>query len=118
MAPSNSRNDRSNRSAQRGFEVHGVLVEAGGDYIWLAKDNQPALRADIEHVFLPEVCGPGSSPQPTDFQTSRQADKGHGRIEVRTLTASSLLEKYSDWPGLKQVFKLERVVQTCQVADR
>jgi predicted transposase YbfD/YdcC len=95
---------------QRALSVH--IVAAGGDYIWLAKDNQPALRADIERVFLPEVCGSGSSSQPIDFQSSRQADKAHGRIEVRTLTASTLLEKYSAWPGLKQVFKLEREVQT------
>lgn len=86
------------------------IVVAGGDYVWLAKDNQPKLRTDIERLFLPEVCGPGSSPQATDFASSRQADKGHGRIEVRTLTTSSLLQDYLDWPGVAQVFKLERRV--------
>jgi predicted transposase YbfD/YdcC len=88
------------------------IVNAGGDYVWLAKENQPRLRTDLEHLFQPEVCGPGSSPQPTDFASSRQSNKGHGRIEVRTLTASSLLQSYSDWPALAQVFKLEREVRS------
>jgi predicted transposase YbfD/YdcC len=95
---------------QRAISVQ--VVAAGGDYIWLAKDNQAKLRADIERLFLPEVCGPASSPQPTDFECHRQAHKGHGRIELRTLTASSLLHGYLDWPGVRQVFKLERDVRT------
>ena len=35
-------------------------------------------------------------------------EKGHGRIEQRTLTVSSELKGYLDWPGAEQVFKLER----------
>jgi predicted transposase YbfD/YdcC len=95
---------------QRAISVQ--IVNAGGDYVWLAKENQPRLRADLERLFQPEVCGPGSSPQPTDFASCRQSEKGHGRIEVRTLTASSLLQRYADWPALAQVFKLEREVRT------
>ena len=34
--------------------------------------------------------------------------KKHGRLEKRTLIASSLLTETSDWPGLAQVFQLER----------
>jgi predicted transposase YbfD/YdcC len=37
-------------------------------------------------------------------------DSGHGRIEQRRLTASSALVGYSDWPGLAQVFQMERSV--------
>ena len=37
-------------------------------------------------------------------------DLGHGRIEVRRLTASSALVDYLDWPGLQQVFEIERTV--------
>ena len=84
------------------------VIAAGGDYIWLVKDNQPQLHADIEHLFRPESCSKGFSPVPTDFQTSRTFDKGHGRQEERILTTSSLLEGYLDWPGCAQVFKLER----------
>lgn len=88
------------------------IVAAGGEYLWYAKDNQPTLRADIERLFTPEVCGPGSSPLPTDFESSRQVTKGHGRLEVRTLTSSRWLTGYLDWPQLGQVFKLERQVRT------
>ena len=75
---------------QRALSVQ--IVAAGGEYMWYAKDNQRTLHHDIADLFLPEVCGPGSQPVPTDFATSRQVDKGHGRIEVRTLTSTALLK--------------------------
>lgn len=84
------------------------VVEAGGDYIWLVKDNQSQLQADIEHLFQPESCRKGFSPVSTDFQTVRTYDKGHGRQEERILTTSSLLNGYLDWPRYAQVFQLER----------
>ena len=36
-------------------------------------------------------------------------DKGHGRTEVRTLRSTTALNDYLDWPGVGQVFELERV---------
>ena len=86
------------------------IVDAGGDYVWIVKDNQPQLRQDIEQLFQPEVCAPGFSPTPKDFQTAQTVNKAHGRLEVRTLTSSSLLQDYADWPHLAQVFKLDRQV--------
>jgi len=86
------------------------IVEAGGEYVWLVKDNHPQWKQDIELVFQPEACVPGFSPTPKDFRTAQTLDKGHGRLEVRTLTTSSLLKDYADWPYLEQVFKLERQV--------
>ncbi len=35
-------------------------------------------------------------------------DKGHGRIEVRHLVASTALNEYLDWPGVAQVMLIER----------
>lgn len=93
---------------QRSLSIQ--IVEAGGEYVWLVKDNQPQLRQDIEQLFQPESCVPGFSPAPKDFQTAQTVDNGHGRLEVRTLTTSSLLQEYADWPYLEQVFKLERRV--------
>ena len=84
------------------------IVEAGGDYLWLVKDNQPTLRQDIERLFAPEFGLPGTNALKTDFLSICQTDKAHGRLEQRTLTASSLLAPHLDWPGLHQVFKLER----------
>jgi len=41
-------------------------------------------------------------------QTATALDKGHGRIERRTLTSSTALNGYLDWPGVGQVFRLQR----------
>ncbi len=84
------------------------IVQAGGDYIWYVKDNQPQLREDIAHLFQPESYVAGFSPLIKDFQTAHQVQKGHGRLDERTLTASCLLNTYLDWPAVSQVFKLER----------
>jgi predicted transposase YbfD/YdcC len=92
--------------AQR--ELSTVIVEKGGHYIWTIKKNQPQTRKDIQALFEPEPCMPGFSPCPKDFRTSRTVGKGHGRLEKRTLTASSMLSEYVDWPYLQQVFRLER----------
>jgi hypothetical protein len=45
-------------------------------------------------------------------QAAAQYDKGHGRTEVRRLSSSTALRDYLDWPGVQQVFRLERE-RTC-----
>ena len=45
---------------------------------------------------------------PKDFETATQTNKGHGRRETRTITVSSQLKDFLDWPYLEQVFRLER----------
>jgi predicted transposase YbfD/YdcC len=92
--------------AQR--ELSEQVIQAGGQYIWTVKDNQSRLREDIEQLFQAEVYVKGFSPAPNDFRTAQTVNKGHGRIETRRLTTSSLLTETSDWPGLAHVFKLER----------
>jgi predicted transposase YbfD/YdcC len=91
---------------QRDLSVQ--ILQAEGEYVWLVKDNHPQLHQDIAAVFEPEVCVPGFSPTPKDFQTARTTDKLHGRFEQRSITTSCVLRDYADWPGLEQVFKLER----------
>jgi predicted transposase YbfD/YdcC len=85
-----------------------VIVEAGGDYLWTVKHNQPQLRHDIEQLFQAETCLPGTSPVITDVRTAQTVEKSHGRLTTRRLTACSLLSESSDWPYLQQVFKLDR----------
>ena len=89
-------------------ELSSQIVEAGGSYVWPVKDNQGRLKEDIEVLFAPESCVPGFSPSHKDFRTATTLDKAHGRIERRTLTASSQLKDYLDWPYAQQVFRLER----------
>jgi predicted transposase YbfD/YdcC len=86
-------------------QVAQTIVEAGGDYVMIVKENQPQLKADIELVFTLPPMG--------DHQEStRTVDMGHGRIETRNLTTSEALVGYSDWPGLAQVFEVGRHVIT------
>lgn len=91
---------------QRGLSAQ--IVEAGGDYCWTVKDNQPSLREAIERFFEPEICTPGFGLSITDLRTVSQFNKGHGRTERRTLTTAGVWEGELDWPYARQVFKLER----------
>ncbi len=103
-------------------EVSIQIVEAGGDYIWLAKGNQPQIEEDIRLWFEPDPTPlPGQSYVPKDFETAQMVSKGHGRLEQRTLTVSSQLQDFLDWPYLQQVFKLERkftFLKTGQVREQ
>jgi predicted transposase YbfD/YdcC len=94
-------------------ELSTQISEAGGDYLWMVKDNQPTLREEIELLFDPECVCAGWSAPPVDFTTARTVNKGHGRIEERILTTSSMLADYSTWPYLAQVFKLEYYTIDC-----
>jgi predicted transposase YbfD/YdcC len=83
-------------------------VEAGAEYVWAVKENQPKLKQDIEVLFGAEACAPGFSPTEKDFETASTCEKGHGRMEWRTLTTSSMLKGYIDWPYAEQVFRIVR----------
>ena len=84
------------------------IVEAGGDYVFPVKDNQPQLLHDIQTLFAPEPCTKGFSPAPKELRTAQTLEKGHGRLERRTLTVSRELQGYVEWPYAEQVFQLER----------
>lgn len=84
------------------------IVEAGGEYVLPVKENQPQLLADIQTLFAGEACVKGFSPATHDFRTVEKTEKGHGRIEKRTLTASGELKDYDGWPYAEQVFRLVR----------
>jgi predicted transposase YbfD/YdcC len=86
-------------------QVAQTIVEAGGDYVMIVKENQPQLKADIELVFTLPPVGDRQ-------ESTRTVDVGHGRIETRNLTTSEALVGYSDWPGLAQVFEVGRHVIT------
>jgi hypothetical protein len=78
-----------------------------GHYIWLAKDNQPAVREKIADLFELPWCALAHD-RPQAFPSVTTANKGHGRMHKRTLTASKLLNDYLKWPHLGQVFRIER----------
>lgn len=87
------------------------IGKAGGDYIWTVKGNQLQLLQDLQDWFDPNVpILPGMGCPPKDFQSVTLTCKGHGRLEVRTLTTSSQLTDFLDWPFLQQVFQLQRTI--------
>lgn len=108
---------------QRAFSAQ--IVDAGGGYLFPVKENQPRLYQAIQQLFTPEYPQPGFGKIATDFSTTTQVSKGHGRLEIRTITTSEMLNDYVDWPGLGQVYRLERQFnwlragtcykQTCEV---
>ena len=90
--------------------VAQTIVDGGGDYVMIVKENQPQLHADIELVF---TLPPAGDRQPS----ARTVDIGHGRIEQRNITTSEALVGYSDWPGLAQVFEIGRHVITQKTGE-
>ncbi len=87
------------------------VVEAGGDYLLTVKGNQSHTRWAIEKLFVQEVCNlqKGGSLS-KGFEMAVKTEKGHGRIEKRTLMTSTLLNKYlEEWPYLAQVFRIEHI---------
>ena len=67
------------------------------------KADQPGLLWDLERLF--EAADPVGA-----AGAVRSVAKGHGRLEVRRLRASTALAGYSDWPHLAQALCLEREV--------
>lgn len=65
--------------------IAAAIRAAGADYLLAVKSNQPTLRAEIEDYF---ATAPAEA-----FDTATDWDKGHGRIEERTVTVS----RESDW---------------------
>jgi predicted transposase YbfD/YdcC len=83
------------------------VLAAGGDYLLLVKENQPSLLEALATHFDPPATLAALPPLDTRIATTRA--RGHGRQgEVRTVTASTDLTAYLDWPGLAQVVRLER----------
>ncbi len=77
-------------------------VDGGGDYVMVAKDNQPRLRDDAAALLAsPLQVG-------LPLTTASTVDLGHGRVERRRVTVRALLPGDCDWPGARQVFMIER----------
>lgn len=94
--------------AQRKISVQ-VLAQ-GGDYIWMVKNNQPTLRKDVERFFVPPRRAAGWQSPTMTQEKAETIGKAHGRVEVRRITVIPDEHVYIQWPGLRQVIKLEREV--------
>jgi hypothetical protein len=84
--------------------VHDLLVElVTRGYVFIVKQNQPTLYEDIAYMFGGPLR-PGYVTEVVD-----RTNQGHGRVERRRLTTSTALNDHVNWPGVQQVFCLERI---------
>ncbi len=86
------------------------VVAMKGDYLVIVKENRATLLRAITTLFASRADAAlrAASLPPWDMRAVTTMDKGHGRIEVRHLVASKELKGYLAWPGLAQVFMVER----------
>ena len=84
--------------------AHQIRAQQG-HYLMIVKENQPALYAAIALVF--QAPPPVQAEYHLDQVTTVQ--KGHGRLEPRTLERTCALNGYVDWPTVGQV-----LWRTCQ----
>ena len=74
-----------------------VVEEKGGNYVFTVKGNQKGLLEAIQTL------------DDSSFSPAfRQTEKGHGRIEIRTIQVSTALQGYVDFPHAAQVFRIHR----------
>jgi predicted transposase YbfD/YdcC len=93
-----------------------TIRRAQADYVLAVKANQPTLRSDIETFF---ADAPAAS-----LESTTDVDKGHGRIEQRTVTVA----REVDWLGgdrrfpgelrLPDVATIIRVASRAELRDR
>jgi predicted transposase YbfD/YdcC len=97
-------------------EIADKIVAHKADYLLALKGNQPTLEDDVEMYF---ADAPAS-----ELTTKTTVEKGHGRIETRTYTASSTTDwigsdrKYPGQPRFTNIKTLAKVYARAEYADR
>jgi predicted transposase YbfD/YdcC len=84
-----------------------MLVDKfGGYYLLIAKENQPGLLQDLVDFFEDSKLDQG------EWQYYKDVNKGHGRLEVREIWASTQMNQFFEkkWCGIAQVFMIRRTV--------
>lgn len=84
-------------------ELSKQVVAAGGDYLWVVKENQPTLLDDLRVLFDAPPLG---EPMSSSLRTARRGE----RDELRLLRCSAALVGYTDWPHLGYACTVQRVV--------
>lgn len=83
-----------------------TIIESQNDYLGALKGNQSGLLKAVETQF---------QPQQSDFQIN----KGHGRIEKRTVSITHQLDGIPDFPGLQTLIRVisERQVHRASIIE-
>ena len=97
-------------------EIADKIVAHKADYLLALKGNQPTLEGDVESYF---ADAPAS-----ELVTKTTVEKGHGRIETRTYTASSNVDwiasdrHYPGEPRFSNIRTIVKVSARAEYADR
>lgn len=85
------------------------IVAAQSDYVLVVKGNQPTLLAEVQAALAPQHF------QDQQRQSVETVNRGHGRVESRLLVLATVAEGSGGgqvaWPGVAQVFYLERITR-------
>lgn len=79
------------------------IVDQGGDYLFALKGNQGTLRKDIELFFEDAIA---NNWEYFDFESCESIEKGHGRIDKRTVYLVRDMNICIDetlWPKIQSV---------------
>lgn len=71
-----------------------TIVESRRHYLGALKGNQAGLLAAVQAHFQAQ-------------QTVHQLNKGHGRVEKRTVRSSHRLDELPDFPGLQTLIQVQ-----------
>jgi predicted transposase YbfD/YdcC len=97
-------------------EIADKVMAGGGKYLLPLKGNQPTLEADVIDYFR-------TAPK-HELVVKETIEKGHGRIETRTFTASSVVDwilsarSYPGQPRFKGIETILKVVNRTEYVDR
>ena len=81
------------------------IREGGSHYVLPVKENQPTLLAEVQAVLAPVTRREAQVQQRRSTWT---VNRGHGRLENRFLLLAAVSPEAVRWPGVAQVFLLER----------
>lgn len=97
-------------------EIADKIVAHGADYLLALKGNQPTLEADVAEYFR-------TAPK-AELVSKTTVEKGHGRIETRTYTASDNVDwilsgkSYPGQPRFAHIKTILKVEDRTEHADR
>ena len=81
-------------------KIAQTIVDGGGDYVLMVKDNQPTMAREMK-LFFQDAALPEADHDGWTFHES--IEKDHGRIETRKTWATSAIDWFEDkpkWAGL------------------
>src|SRR5579864_3927120 len=97
-------------------EIADKIVAHKADYLLALKGNQPTLEADVEDYFRTAPAA--------ETVSKTTVEKGHGRIETRSYTASSTVDwidsdrSYPGQPRFANIKTMVKVYARAEYADR